>query len=67
MLSSKHTEINANHLLKYDVLLKLPVRNQPVDGREMFALCQLLIEAPEHLHNTQRGRGNRVREVSSRR
>jgi hypothetical protein len=67
MLSSKHKEVNANYLLKYDVLLKLPVRNQPVDGREMFALCQFLIKAPEHLHDTQCGRGNRVREVSSRR
>jgi hypothetical protein len=45
----------------------LPVGNKPVDGRKVFALCQLLVKPPEHLHYTQCGWGYRVREVSTRR
>lgn len=48
-----------------DSVTRLPVGNQPVNGRKMFALCQFLVKSPEHLHDTQCGWGYRVREVST--
>mmetsp|Transcript_41016 Transcript_41016/g.105878 ORF Transcript_41016/g.105878 Transcript_41016/m.105878 type:complete len:413 (+) Transcript_41016:159-1397(+) len=39
----------------------------PVHGREVLPLGQLLVQAPEHLHNAERGRGHGVREVAARR
>ena len=40
---------------------------EPVDGGKVFALSQLLVETPEHLHNAERRRCNRVRKVTTRR
>ena len=33
----------------------LGVGDEPVDGGEVLALCQLLVQPPEHLHDTQGG------------
>ena len=44
----------------------LGVGDQPVDGGEVFALGQLLVQTPEHLHDTQGGGGHGVREVTTR-
>ena len=43
------------------------VTDQPVDGREMFTLGQFLVQPPKYLNNTQSGRGDRVREITTRR
>ena len=32
----------------------LAVGDEPVDGGKVFALGQLLVQAPEHLHDAQR-------------
>ena len=45
----------------------LAVGDEPVDGREMFPLGQLLFQPPEYLHNTQGCRGHGVGEVTTRR
>lgn len=37
-----------------------PVRDEPVDGREVLPLGKLLVQAPEHLHDTQGSRSDRV-------
>lgn len=44
----------------------LGVGDEPVDGGEVLALGQLLVQPPEHLHDAQRGRGHGVREVATR-
>jgi hypothetical protein len=46
-----------------DVLLR--VRDVPVDGREMLALSELLVQSPEDLNDTERCRRDRVREVTT--
>lgn len=33
----------------------LGVADEPVDGWEVLALCQFLVQTPEHLHNAQSG------------
>lgn len=43
------------------------VRERPVDGGEVLPLRELLVETPEHLDDTERGRSNGVREVTTRR
>ena len=45
----------------------LGVGNQPVQGREVLALRELLVQAPKHLHDAQSSRGHRVAEVAPRR
>jgi hypothetical protein len=40
-------------------------RDVPVDRGEVLALRQLLVQAPENLHDSQGGRGNGVREVTT--
>ena len=44
----------------------LGVGDEPIDGREVLALCKFFVQAPEHLHDAKRGRGHGVREVSTR-
>eukprot|EP00760_Papus_ankaliazontas_P029145 PhM_4_TR4148/c1_g1_i1/m.22013 len=44
----------------------LGVRDQPVDGREVLALRELLVKAPEDLHDAERGRRDGVGEVTTR-
>ena len=44
----------------------LGVGDEPVDGGEVLALGELLVQPPEHLHYAQRGRRHRVREVATR-
>ena len=41
------------------------VADQPVDGGEMFALRQFLIQPPKHLYNTQRVGCDGIREIST--
>jgi hypothetical protein len=43
----------------------LRVRDQPVDGGEVLALGQLLVQPPEHLHDTQSGGGDGIGEVTT--
>ena len=44
----------------------LAVADEPVDGGEVLALRQLLVQTPEHLHDAERRRRHRVREVAAR-
>mmetsp|Transcript_20297 Transcript_20297/g.52646 ORF Transcript_20297/g.52646 Transcript_20297/m.52646 type:complete len:204 (-) Transcript_20297:828-1439(-) len=43
----------------------LGVTNEPVDRWEVLALRELLVEPPEHLHDTEGGRRDRVGEVTT--
>mmetsp|Transcript_10955 Transcript_10955/g.27776 ORF Transcript_10955/g.27776 Transcript_10955/m.27776 type:complete len:547 (+) Transcript_10955:398-2038(+) len=43
----------------------LRVADQPIDGGEVLALRKLLVQAPEHLHDAERCRGDRVAEVAA--
>ena len=43
----------------------LAVAEQPVDGRKVLALGELLVQTPEDLHNVERGRGDRIGEVTA--
>mmetsp|Transcript_12586 Transcript_12586/g.39639 ORF Transcript_12586/g.39639 Transcript_12586/m.39639 type:complete len:601 (+) Transcript_12586:190-1992(+) len=45
----------------------LGVGDEPVERREVLALRQLLVKAPEDLHDAERGRAHRVGEVATRR
>ena len=44
----------------------LRVRDEPVDGGKVFPLGQLLVQPPEHLHDVQCRRGDRVWEITTR-
>jgi len=44
----------------------LGVADEPVHRRKVFALSELLVEAPEHLNNAQCGRRYWVREITTR-
>mmetsp|Transcript_16908 Transcript_16908/g.42446 ORF Transcript_16908/g.42446 Transcript_16908/m.42446 type:complete len:669 (+) Transcript_16908:112-2118(+) len=46
-------------------LVVLGVGNHPVHRGEMLPLRQLLVQAPEDLHDTQRGGGDRVGEITA--
>mmetsp|Transcript_30388 Transcript_30388/g.116485 ORF Transcript_30388/g.116485 Transcript_30388/m.116485 type:complete len:202 (+) Transcript_30388:144-749(+) len=43
------------------------VRVEPIDGGKMLALCEFLVQSPEHLHDTERCRCDGIRKISSRR
>mmetsp|Transcript_125902 Transcript_125902/g.187926 ORF Transcript_125902/g.187926 Transcript_125902/m.187926 type:complete len:462 (-) Transcript_125902:85-1470(-) len=47
------------------MLLVLGVGDEPVDRGEMLALGELLVETPEHLHDTEGGCAHRVGEISA--
>lgn len=42
-----------------------PVRDEPVNGWEVLPLGKLLVQAPEHLYDTQGSRSDRVGEVTT--
>jgi len=43
----------------------LGIGDGPVEGREVLALRQLLVEAPKHLHDGEGGGGDGVGEVAA--
>lgn len=42
------------------------IRERPVDGREMFALGEFLVQTPENLYDTKSSGCDRIRKVSAR-
>ena len=49
------------------VVSVLGVGDEPVNAWKVLPLCQLLVEAPKHLHDAQRGARDRVGEIPARR
>ena len=49
--------------LKSSIVVR--VGNVPVDGWEMLSLSELLIQAPENLHDGKSGRGNGIGEITT--
>ena len=51
----------------FERVVVFAVRDEPVDGREVLALRQLLVQAPEHLHDAQRRARHGIGKVPTRR
>lgn len=60
-LCSQAHEIGVNRVIKFREGFDIVgIRNEPIDAGEVLALGELLVQTPKHLHDGQRGSGNRI-------